>query len=72
MKCKKSRYTLLPSPKEILATDAALPENKRNGEFRGGEDMSPLIDLEPITIGMKEHEPNLLKPYGTVLVIQMS
>jgi len=62
----------MPSPKEILATDAALPENKRNGEFRGEEDMSSLINLEPITIGVKEPKLNLLKPYGTVLAIQVS
>jgi len=37
VKCKKSRCALMPSPKEILATDAALPDNKRNGEFLGEE-----------------------------------
>jgi hypothetical protein len=40
--------------------------------FVEGKDMSPLIDLEPIIIGMKEPKPNLLKPYGTVLAIQVS
>jgi len=40
--------------------------------FVEGKDMSPLIDLELIIVSMKEPKPNLLKPYGTVLAIQMS
>lgn len=60
----------MPSPKEILTTDAALPD-KGMESFVEAKDMSPLIDLEPIIIGMKEPKPNLLKPYGTVLAIQM-
>jgi len=40
--------------------------------FAEGKDMTPLIDLEPIIVGMKGPKPNLLKPYGTVLAIQVS
>ena len=40
--------------------------------FVEGKDMSLLIDLELTIIGMKEPKPNLLKPYGTVLAIQVS